>query len=154
MLNQNVRHTRGHGFDSPRGGCRCNQFERMSRWTVRAVGCRWGFRVAMLLILFWAACGPYFRYNEAWVRTFGVATSSVTVLLVCLIQNAQNRDTKSIHLKLDELILAGNNARNELINIEHLTEEQLDVLALRYSEVADRHERAFCLRAGRGEAEN
>jgi low affinity Fe/Cu permease len=113
-----------------------SRFERFSMWAVRATGGHWAFRVAVLLILAWAATGPIFRYHESWKTTFTVVTSSVTFLLVFLIQNAQNRESKALHLKLDELIYASKNARNELINIEHLTEEQLDRLGRRYSRLA------------------
>ena len=78
-------------------------------------------------------------------------TTIVTFLMVFLIQNAQNRESKAIHLKLDELILAVKAARNELIDIEHLTEEQLDLLAERYKKVAERHQHKLepCLTAPR-----
>jgi low affinity Fe/Cu permease len=118
---------------------RCDRFERMSIWAVRAVGCRWGFRISVLLILAWAASRPFFRYHEAWTTTFTVVTTSVTTLLIFLIQNAQNRELKAVQLKLDELIFAAKNARNELIHIEHLTEDQLDQLGQRYGKLADRH---------------
>jgi low affinity Fe/Cu permease len=118
---------------------RCDRFERMSIWAVRAAGCRWGFRLAVLLIVAWAAAGPYFRYHESWTTTFTVVTTSVTFLLVFLIQNAQNRELKAVHLKLDELIFSAKNARNDLIHIEHLTEEQLDLLGERYDRLAAMH---------------
>ncbi len=114
----------------------CDRFERMSIWAARAAGCRWGFRLAVFLILVWAAAGPFFRYHESWTTAFTVATTSVTFLLVFLIQNAQNRELKAVHLKLDELIFSAKHARNELIHIEHLTEEQLDRLGQRYSRLA------------------
>ena len=117
-----------------------DRFEQMSIWAVRAAGCRWGFGLAVLLIVAWAAAGPFFRYHESWTTTFTVATSSVTFLLVFLIQNAQNRELKAVHLKLDELIFSAKNARNELIHIEHLTEEQLDLLGQRYSRLASMHQ--------------
>jgi low affinity Fe/Cu permease len=88
------------------------------------------------VILAWAAAGPFFRYHESWTATFTVATTSVTFLLVFLIQNAQNRELKAVHLKLDELIFSATRARNELIHIEHLTEGQLDLLGQRYSKLA------------------
>lgn len=122
---------------------RCDHFERMSIWTVRAVGCRWGFRLAILLILAWVASRPFFRYHESWTMTFTVATTSMTILLVFLIQNAQNRELKAVQLKLDELIFAAKNARNELIHIEHLTEEQLDQLGQRYSKLATTHQNSL-----------
>jgi low affinity Fe/Cu permease len=119
----NGMHVNGHRADGARPTYRCDHFERMSMWTVRAAGCRWGFRLAVLLILAWAAAGPFFRYHESWTTTFTVATTSVTFLLVFLIQNAQNRELKAVHLKLDELIFSAKNARNELIHIEYLAEE-------------------------------
>ena len=112
----------------------------MSIWTVRAAGCRWGFRLAVLLILAWAAAGPLFNYHESWTTIFTVATTSVMFLLVFLIQNVQNRELKAVHLKLDELILSAKHARNELIDIEYLTEEQLDRLGRRYSKMAEMHQ--------------
>ena len=109
-------------------------------WTVHATGGRWGFRLAMLAFVAWVASGPYFQYHQSWSTTFSLVTTSVTFLLVFLIQNAQNRESKAIHLKLDELIYAAKNARNELIHIEHLTEEQLDLLGERYRRLAERHQ--------------
>jgi low affinity Fe/Cu permease len=120
----------------------CDRFEQMSVWAVRAAGCRWGFRFAVLLIVGWASAGPFFRYHESWTTAFNVATTSVTFLLVFLMQNAQNRELKAVHLKLDELIFSAKNARNELIHIEHLTEEQLDLLGQRYSRLAALHQQA------------
>lgn len=122
---------------------RFDRFERISIWTVRAAGGRWGFRLALLLVAGWAACGPYCGYHESWTTTFTVVTSSVTFLLVFLIQHAQNRESKAVHLKLDELIYALKNARNELIHIEHLTEEELDRLGRRYSRLADCYRRSL-----------
>ncbi len=94
----------------------------------------------MLAFVAWVAAGPYFRYHQSWSTTFSLVTTSVTFLLVFLIQNAQNRESKAVHLKLDELIYAAKNARNELIHIEHLTEEQLDLLGERYRRLAERHQ--------------
>jgi low affinity Fe/Cu permease len=148
----NGAHSGGHRIDpacaAPHS---CNRFERISMWAVRAAGGHWAFRVAVLLILVWAAAGPYFRYHDSWTRTFTVVTSSVTFLLVFLMQNAQNRESKAVHLKLDELIYAAKNARNELINIEHLTEEQLDHLGRRYSRLAEHYQNPKSLIIGVGE---
>lgn len=121
---------------SARAAYQRDRFERISLCVVRAAGGRWGFRGAFFLLLIWAASGPYFRYHESWTTTFTVLTTSVTFLLVFLIQHVQSRESKAIHLKLDELIFAAQNARNELICIEHLTDEQLDRLGRHYSRVA------------------
>jgi low affinity Fe/Cu permease len=132
----NGMHVNGRRAESAGTTHRYDHFERLSTLTVKAAGCRWGFRLALLLILAWAAAGPFFRYHESWTTTFTVATTSVTFLLVFLIQSAQNRELKAVHLKLDELIFSAKRARNELIHIEHLTEGQLDLLGQRYSKLA------------------
>ena len=143
-------HIRGRRGGLARPARRCDRFEQMSAWTVRAAGCRWGFRLALLLIAAWAAAGPVFRYHESWTTTFTVATTSVTFLLIFLTQNAQNRELKAVHLKLDELIFSAKNARNELIHIEHLTEDQLDLLGRRYGRLAAMHQESLKRSCGEG----
>ena len=140
MLHRFRPHFRLRRFDSDHSAARGERFERLAAWTVHATGGRWGFRFAIMAFIAWFASGPYFNYHESWATTFSLATTSVTFLLVFLIQNSQNRETKAIHLKLDELIYAAKNARNELIHIEHLTEEQLDFLGERYRKLAERHQ--------------
>src|SRR5215208_8249349 len=111
-------------------------FTRAATWTIRVTGGRVGFLAAFGTIIVWALLGPVFHYSEDWQLVINTGTTIVTFLMVFLIQNAQNRESKALHLKLDELILAVKQARNELIDIENLTEEQLDALAQRYSKVA------------------
>ena len=115
-------------------------FGQMAAWTARAAGGRYAFLSAFGVVIGWAVCGPIFHYSEGWQLVINTGTTIVTFLMVFLIQNAQNRESKALHLKLDELILAVKQARNELIDIENLTEEQLDALAERYSKVAARHQ--------------
>ena len=115
-------------------------FGKAAAWTTRATGGRWGFLTAFGMLLVWAATGPYFGFSENWQMVVNTGTSIVTFLMVFLIQNAQNRESKALHLKLDELILTQRHARNELIDVEHLTEEQLDRLGERYSRVAEKHQ--------------
>lgn len=114
-------------------------FTRIAGWTIRATGGRWGFLTALGVVVVWAATGPIFHYSENWQLVINTGTSVVTFLMVFLIQNAQNREAKAVHLKLDELILRLGAARNEMIAIEHLTEEQLETLGERYTRVADAH---------------
>jgi low affinity Fe/Cu permease len=114
-------------------------FGKIAGGTIRATGSRWAFVIALMSVVIWALLGPVFHYSENWQLVINTGTTIVTFLMVFLIQNAQNRESKAIHLKLDELILAVRQARNELIDIEHLTEEQLDRLAERYREVAARN---------------
>lgn len=114
-------------------------FSRVSRWTIQATGGRWGFCTAVGVVLLWAVMGPYFHYSDYWQLVINTGTTIVTFLMVFLIQNAQNRESKAVHLKLDELIRAVKTARNEMIDIENLTEEHLDKLAVRYHQLAAVH---------------
>jgi low affinity Fe/Cu permease len=112
-------------------------FTKMAGWTIRATGGRWGFLTALATVIVWAVSGPFFQYSANWQLVINTGTTIVTFLMVFLIQNAQNRESKAIHLKLDELIFAQKQARNEMIDIEHLTEDQLDRLSVQFSKVAD-----------------
>lgn len=114
-------------------------FSRVAAWTIRATGGRWGFTLALGAVVVWALLGPVFHYSEDWQLVINTGTTIITFLMVFLIQNAQNRESKALHLKLDELILSVRQARNELIDVENLTEEQLDLLAQRYQRVAELH---------------
>jgi low affinity Fe/Cu permease len=115
-------------------------FGRVASAATRFTGGRWGFLLAFGSVALWALTGPIFHFSETWQLVINTWTSVVTFLMVFLIQNAQNRDSKSLHLKLDELILSTHKARNELIDIEKLTEEQLDRLSERYRRIsADCH---------------
>jgi low affinity Fe/Cu permease len=100
--------------------------------TARAAGGRFAFALALFVVLVWAVAGPYFHYSDFWQLVINTTTSIVTLLMVFLIQNTQNRESKAIHLKLDELIHALRQADNKLIKVETLTEEQLDLIAERY----------------------
>jgi low affinity Fe/Cu permease len=136
----------GSSWDSIEPGSpplRGDTFERMSLWVARSAGGREGFYFAFTLILAWVGAGPYFQFQQPWTTAFSVVTSSVTFLLVFFIRHVQNRESKAVHLKLDELIYAAKNARNELISIEHLTEEQLEHLGRRYAKLAGHYRNAL-----------
>jgi low affinity Fe/Cu permease len=127
-------------FPSPALAIKRDLFTRCATWATRATGGRWGFLIALATVIVWAVSGPYFEFSQTWQLVINTGTTIVTFLMVFLIQNAQNRESKAIHLKLDELILRVHTARNEMIDIEHLTEEQLDYLASRYSRIARMHQ--------------
>ncbi len=132
-------------------------FGHIAAWTTRITGGRWGFLTALGVVILWAISGVFLHYSEFWQIVINTITSIVTFLMVFLIQNAQNRDSKAIHLKLDELLYALRDARNELIHIEELTEGQLDLIKVRYTEAAqDAHERLgpASLRAVESETSN
>ena len=103
-------------------------FRRLAHKTSDRVGSPWAFAGAMFVILLWAISGPYFGYSDTWQLIINTGTTILTFLMVFLIQNTQNRDARAVHLKLDELIHSIKKARNELINLEQLSDEDLDKL--------------------------
>ena len=101
------------------------------------VGTRWAFLLALLTIVVWLISGPYFHYSDTWQLIINTGTTVVTFLVVFLIQNTQNRDTRALHLKLDEIIKAIDQAHNDMIDIEHLSDEELHELEVKYQRVCD-----------------
>src|SRR3954462_15043887 len=98
-------------------------FRRFSHRVALAVGAPSAFVVALLLVLVWAITGPIFGYSDSWQLTINTATTIITFLMVFVIQNTQNRDSQVIQLKLDELIRAVQEARNELVDMEDLSDD-------------------------------
>ena len=92
------------------------------------LGSAWAFAGALLVIVIWLVTGPIFHYSDTWQLIINTATTIITFLMVFLIQNTQNRDAKAVHLKLDELIRAIKDARNELVDLEELSDEELQRL--------------------------
>lgn len=89
------------------------------------LGSAWAFGGAVLVIVIWIVTGPTFHFSDTWQLIINTATTVVTFLMVFLIQNTQNRDAKAMHLKLDELIRALKGARNQLVDLENLSDEEL-----------------------------
>jgi low affinity Fe/Cu permease len=100
-------------------------FRVFARHSSIALGSAWAFAGAVLVILVWVLTGPMFHFSDTWQLVINTATTIVTFLMVFLIQNTQNRDAKAVHLKLDELIRALKDARNELVDLEDLSDEEL-----------------------------
>ena len=103
-------------------------FRRFSHVTARAVGSVWAFFIAMLAIVVWAASGPLFHFSDTWQLVINTGTTVVTFLMVFLIQATQNRDSREIHVKLDELLRAVTKARTGLADLDELSDEELDGL--------------------------
>jgi len=101
-------------------------FARFARWTERQVGRPIAFVLAFLTIIVWAASGPLFGWSDTWQLVINTATTIITFLMVFVIQNTQNRDTKAIHLKLDELIRVNQAARNSLMCLEERSESEVE----------------------------
>jgi low affinity Fe/Cu permease len=102
-----------------------DRFSRAAQWTSQQCGRAHTFIAAIVIIIAWAVCGPAFHYSDTWQLIINTGTTIITFLMVFLIQNTQNRDTTAIQLKLDELIRANENARNRMLALEDLTENQL-----------------------------
>jgi low affinity Fe/Cu permease len=121
---------------------RTEWFRCFARKIAEFVGSPSAFLFAIGLILLWGATGPVFHYSDTWQLVINTGTTIITFLMVFLIQNTQNRDAKAIHLKLDELIHAVKGARNSLVNLENLSDEQLEKLQDEFQRVAKTYQRA------------
>jgi len=104
------------------------------------LGSAWAFAGAVLVIVVWLITGPTFHFSDTWQLIINTATTVITFLMVFLIQNTQNRDAKAVHLKLDELIRALKNARNELVDLEDLSDEELQKLEAQFRRMRHRAE--------------
>lgn len=107
----------------------------MSAAASACMGSKWAFAAAILVIVAWAAAGPAFHYSDTWQLVINTGTTIVTFLMVFLIQNTQNRDARAIHLKLNEVIHALDKARDQMIDIEKLSDLELDELQARYEAI-------------------
>lgn len=103
-------------------------FRKFANAVSNIVGTSWVFIIAVTVVVVWALTGPMFRYSDTWQLVINTGTTIITFLMVFLIQNTQNRDAKAIHLKLDELIRGVKGARTGLVNLEELSDEELEKL--------------------------
>jgi low affinity Fe/Cu permease len=99
------------------------------------LGTKWAFAMAALVIVIWALMGPLFHYSDTWQLVINTGTTIVTFLMVFLIQNTQNRDARAINLKLNELIRAIDAARDQMIDIESLSDLELNEIQARYGKI-------------------
>src|SRR5438132_6575812 len=104
------------------------------------LGSAWAFSGAVFVIVVWLVTGPTFHFSDTWQLIINTATTIITFLMVFLIQNTQNRDAKAMHLKLDELIRAIKNARNELVDLEELSDEELKRLEKQFQRIREKAE--------------
>jgi low affinity Fe/Cu permease len=104
------------------------RFRKLAVTTASAVGSPWAFLACVVLVLVWGLTGPYFHFSDTWQLVINTGTSIVTFLVVFLIQGAQNRDSRALHLKLDELLRAVAHARTSLVALESRTDDELDQL--------------------------
>jgi len=116
---------------------RVDAFGRLSTAASGWLGSKWAFAGAIVVIVVWAASGPMFHYSDTWQLVINTGTTIITFLMVFLIQNTQNRDARAINLKLDELIHVIDAAGDQMMNIEKLSDEELDLLEARYRKIRD-----------------
>ena len=115
-------------------------FRKFAGQVSAVVGSSWAFIIAVLIVIVWAATGPVFHYSDTWQLVINTGTTIITFLMVFLIQNTQNRDAKAIHLKLDEMIKATQGARNSMIDLDSLSDEQLKELEESYKQICAQDE--------------
>jgi low affinity Fe/Cu permease len=143
-----------HNGNNPKtnGGKNCDErdlfcrvrdaFGVFARKTSNILGSAWAFVVAIAVIVIWAATGHAFGYSDTWQLIINTGTTIVTFLMVFLIQNTQNRDAKAVHLKLDELIRALGGARNKLVDLEKLSDDELQALEQEFERLRKKAEGA------------
>jgi low affinity Fe/Cu permease len=118
---------------------------RFSLAATQWAGSSWAFGIAVAVILVWALTGPIFHYSDTWQLVINTGTTIVTFVMVFLIQRAQNKESKAVQLKLNEIVAAIQGASNRLIDVESLSEEEIDVLRKHYAEMSRLAEEAGTL---------
>ncbi len=113
-----------------------SRFTRLAKSTARVTGRPITFFFAFLIIVIWGVTGPIFKFSDTWQLVINTGTTIITFLMVFLIQATQNRDTEAMQVKLDEIIRAIGNAKNELLDLEELEEEDLEEIRQTYGEMA------------------
>ncbi len=119
------------------------QFHHISKDVGEKVGSPYAFILALLVVVAWLVTGPLFDFSDTWQLVINTGTTIVTFLMVFLIQNMQNRDAKAVHLKLDELIRAVRSARNQLLDLEDLSDAELEALQSQFKSIRDKAKNSF-----------
>ena len=116
-----------------------NVFRLLAERTAAAVGSPWTFMLALVTIVVWGVTGPYFRYSDTWQLFINTGTTIVTFLMVFLIQNTQNREARIVSLKLDELLRGVEGARTSLVQLDHMSDEELEDVRLEFAKLKDKY---------------
>src|SRR6478735_2411528 len=115
------------------------KFRRLAEKSAHAVGSYWAFLIALLTIMVWALTGPYFNYSDTWQLFINTGTTIVTFLMVFLIQNTQNRETRIVALKLDELLRGVEGARTGLVELDHMSDDELQAVQGEFARLRERY---------------
>lgn len=113
-----------------------NFFEKFSHMATKATGSSTAFIIAFVIVIIWAVVGPIFDFSDTWQLVINTGTTIITFLMVFLIQQAQNKDTVAVHMKLNELIASNKFASNRLVSIEDLSEKELETIHKFYLKLA------------------
>ncbi len=114
-----------------------DSFHRISQVVSTKLGSPYAFLIAILIVLVWALTGPFFGFSDTWQLVINTGTTIITFLMVFAIQNTQNRDSRALQLKLNELIKSSRSARTEFVDIEDLSDTELDVMQAQFKELHD-----------------
>ena len=115
-------------------------FETLSLAVTKATGSNTAIILAFLTIIVWACFGPFLDYSETWQLVINTGTTIITFLMVFMIQKSQNKDSIALHIKLDEIIRSHNSSSNLRINVEHMTEQELETIQKYYRDIRDTDE--------------
>lgn len=129
-------------------------FRKFAQQTARAIGTPTAFVIAFAVVLIWAVTGPLFGFSDTWQLVINTGTTIVTFLVVFMIQNSQNRDSKAIQLKLDELLRAVSEARTAMVDLEELSDEELEKLEREFRELHRRETAGENVSEGKETLEN
>lgn len=124
-------------------------FRKLATLTSSVVGSPFSFITAVVIILSWAITGPLFRFSDTWQLFINTGTTIVTFLIVFLIQNTQNRDSRAMQLKLDELLRGVKGARTSMVNIEELSDQELAELQLEFRALHEKYAQALQTRTAK-----
>jgi low affinity Fe/Cu permease len=111
-------------------------FEKVAHYATAFTGSTAAFIISLLTIIIWLITGPIYHFSDTWQLVINTGTTVITFLMVFLIQRAQNKDSKAVHLKLNELVASLKGPSNRLVDVEDLSEEELDILAVYYKHLA------------------
>jgi low affinity Fe/Cu permease len=114
-----------------------NTFEKFASQVCKLTGSTPAFLIALLIIIIWALCGPFFNFSETWQLVINTGTTIITFLMVFLIQKAQNKDSLAIQLKLNELVASNEFSSNRLVDIECMTEDEMAVIQKYYKRLSE-----------------
>ena len=114
-------------------------FRQLAERTAHAVGSPWAFLLALLTVAAWGVTGPYFKYSDTWQLFINTGTTIVTFLMVFLIQNTQNRETRIVALKLDELLRGVEGARTGLVQLDHMSDAELETVQQEFMRMRDKY---------------